>query len=131
MIKSIKERRKIMRRFRKITVANSEYKWLFRFDDYDYQNLPYLLVIMCSRPASSLKIFFPIHEHFLLNSGLSAVLNGNAVLLNMNRPLFVSQIIEQCQKNGETFDHKGCRHLNGLKILEEIGYKIPDILRKD
>ena len=112
-----------MRRFRKITVDNSEYKWLFRFDDYDYQNLPYLLVIMCSCPASSLKIFFPIHEHFLLNSGLPAVLNGNAVLLNMNRPLFVSQIIEQCQKNGETFDHEGCRHKNIRRNrLQNSGY---------
>lgn len=45
-------------------------------------------------------------------------------IFDLNRPKFVSQIIEQCKKNGETFEHKGYKRIDGIKLLEEIGYKI-------
>ncbi len=47
-----------MRRFRKIIVDNIEYKWLFRYDDYDYSNCPYLLIIKEANPKEALCIFF-------------------------------------------------------------------------
>lgn len=43
-----------MRRFRKIVVGNVEYRWLFRYDDYDYINTPYLLILMSSAPKATL-----------------------------------------------------------------------------
>ena len=65
-----------MRRFRKITLVNIEYKWLFRYDHYDYINYPYLLIVMNASPKAALRITFPLTDHFLLNSGLPATFHG-------------------------------------------------------
>ncbi len=116
-----------MRRFRKIVVNGTEYRWLLRFDDYDYQYPPYLLVIKSACPRSTLKIGFPVREHYLLNEGLPAFYKGDSVFINLNRPLVVSRIIAQCVKDGEAFEQEGYRYLNGVKILEEAGYEIDSI----
>lgn len=113
-----------MRRFRKIIVDNIEYKWLFRYDDYDYIKCPYLLIIMYSYPKTAKNIQFPIREHFLLNSGLPAIFQENKVLINLNRPIYVSQIINQCRKNGEQWNQPGYQYLNGLEILKQLKYQI-------
>lgn len=113
-----------MRQFRRIIVNDITYWWLFRFDDYDYQNYPYLLIVMDSHPHATLKLVFSIHDHFLLNEGLPASLQGNAVSINLNRPLFVSQLIVQCRKNGETFEQQGYKRLDGVQLLTQIGYTI-------
>ena len=41
-----------MGKFRKIIVDNSEYMWLFRYDGYDYQNFPYLLITAKAFPKA-------------------------------------------------------------------------------
>ena len=64
--------------FRKIVVDNSEYMWLFRYDDYDYQRIPYLLITAKAFPKATLHINFPIKDHFLFNSGLPADFSGTA-----------------------------------------------------
>lgn len=120
-----------MRKFRKIVVDNIEYKWLFRYDDYEYIDFPYLLIVKNSFPEETLRICFPIAEHFLLNSGLPAIFQGNKVKINLNRPFYIAQIVRYCSKNEEEisqeehrFDYKS---INGIKILQEIGYHIPSI----
>lgn len=113
-----------MSRLRKIVVDNIEYKWLYRYDDYDYINYPYLLIVMDSCPKATLCIPFIIQDHFMLNSGLPAIFQGKEVLINLNQPLYISQIIRQCRENGEDFQQKGYKSLNGLNILKEIGYEI-------
>lgn len=115
------------RHFRKIVVGNVEYKWLFRYDNYDYQNYPYLLIFMTFYPNTTMKVIFNIKEHFILNSGLSAIYRGNNILINLNQPVFTAQIIEQCRKNGENFKHKGYKCIDGLEILKEAGYEIEPV----
>ena len=113
-----------MRRFRNITVDHMEYKWLFRYDDYDYIYFPYLLVVPKSSPETTLRIVFPIKEHFLLNSGFPAVFQGQQVSINLNRPFFVSQIIQWCREQEALFSRTGYQSLNGLDILKAIGYEV-------
>ncbi|MDE5891538.1 MAG: hypothetical protein K2H45_01310 [Acetatifactor sp.] len=113
-----------MRRFRNITVDHVEYKWLFRYDDYDYINFPYLLIVTKSSPETTLRIVFPIKEHFLLNSGFPAVFHGQQVSINLNRPFFVSQIIQWYGKQEGLFIQAGYQSLNGLDILKAIGYEV-------
>lgn len=117
-----------MRRFRKIIVDGVEYKWLFRYDDYDYCNAPYLLIIMKSTPKAALRINFPIAEHFLLNSGLPAAFQGKKVVINLNQPSYVSQIIHHCRETENEIPQNGYKRLDGIEILKQIGYEIPSIL---
>ena len=119
-----------MRRFRKIIVDKIEYKWLFRYDDYDYINYPYLLIVMNSRQKATLNINFPIKEHFMLNNGLPATIQGNKVSINLNQPAYISQIIHQCRESGESFEQDGYKYLNGLEVLKEMGYEIDPIYLK-
>lgn len=111
-----------MRTFRKIIVDNLEYKWLFRYDDYEYQNFPYLLITAKASPKTTLHIRFPMKEHFLLNSGMPADFRGQQVSINLNRPFFVSQIIQWCEKQEDLFGRTGYQYLDGLDILKAIGY---------
>ena len=113
-----------MGKFRKIIVDNSEYMWLFRYDGYDYQNFPYLLITAKAFPKATLHINFPIKEHFLLNSGLPAVFQGQRVSIIWNQPLFISQIIQQCSKQADLSNLTGYHYLNGLEILKTAGYEL-------
>ncbi len=113
-----------MRRFRKIIVNNQEYKWLFRYDDYDYLYYPYLLIVRNSSPETTLHIHFPIKEHFLLNSGFPAVFQGQQVSINLNRPFFIFRIIQWCGEQEELFTLAGRQYLNGIDILKKLGYVI-------
>lgn len=113
-----------MRRFRKIIVNEEEYRWLFRYDDYDYINDPYLLVVKSSQPKASLRIVFSVKDHFLLNSGLPALFQGTSVLINLNQPSYVSEMIRQCGKDGMVFGQKGDQHVDGAELLKKLGYDI-------
>lgn len=117
-----------MRKFRKIVVDQVEYKWLFRYDDYEYIDFPYLLIVKNSDPEETLHICFPITEHFLLNSGLPAVFQGNQVAINLNRPYYIAQIVHYCRKHKEEISQDeykiDYKRLDGIKILKEIGYRI-------
>lgn len=45
-----------MKHFRKITVDGPVYRWLFRYQDYDYSKMPYLLIIPSLQPDIAMKI---------------------------------------------------------------------------
>ena len=75
-----------MERFRKIVVDNAAYQWFFRYHGHGYRKKPYLLIIKDTAPDRVLKIEFSITDHFLLNSGLPAVFQGNQTVINLNRP---------------------------------------------
>ncbi|MCI9354237.1 MAG: hypothetical protein HFE58_05435 [Firmicutes bacterium] len=119
-----------MRRFRKIVVNTIEYKWLFRYSHYDYIHFPYLLIVNNSFPKKTLCVYFPIKEHFLLNSGFPAVFQENNVEINLNRPFYVAQIIHYYRKNEkilQTEYNHNYKGLDGIKILQKIGYNISSI----
>ena len=113
-----------MRKFRKIIVNDLEYKWLFRYEDHDYHKIPYLLIVAKDFPETTLRIIFPVKEHFLLNCGIPAVFQGQQVNINLNRPLFISQIIQWCSEQEDLFHQAGYRYLNGLDILKAAGYEL-------
>lgn len=47
---------------------------------------------------------------------------GERTSINLHKPSIVSEIIRQCTKNGEQFAHKGYKNINGIEILEQMGY---------
>ena len=79
---------------------------------------------MCIRAR---RINFPIAEHFLLNSGLPAVFQGKKVVINLNQPSYVSQIIHHCRETENEIPQDGYKRLDGIEILKQIGYEIPPI----
>ena len=116
--------KRIMRKFRKITVNNLEYKWLFQNKSYDNQKNPYLLIVAKDSPKTTLHINFPIKEHFLLNCGIPAAFHGQQVSLNLNQPFFISQIVQWCSDQEDLFKQTGYQYLNGSDILKAIGYEL-------
>lgn len=132
-----------MRRFRKITVDSVEYKWLFRparrglsaRETYAGQekkkrgfyqvHYPCLLIVRQTFPKETLRIFFPTTEPFLLNSGLPAAFQGKEVVINLNRPFYVSRVIRYCTKCREKIPWTDVAYLDGIKILRGAGYDIP------
>ncbi len=122
-----------MRRFRNIIIENVEYKWLFRYEDYDDTKFPYLLIVKKCIPEETLRIKFWITEHFLLNSGLPAIFQGKMVAINLNQPFYISQIIQYYRhheaeilqaESSEAGNRCSYRELDGVKILQRLGYHI-------
>ena len=84
------------------------------------------------------RIYFEIAEHFLLNSGFPAVFQGKKVAINLNRPFYVSQIIQYCRNSQQTrckqrdinkeknFQTNQCgyKYFDGIEILRQTGYEI-------
>lgn len=113
-----------MKKFRKIVIDNFEYRCLYHVDDYDYLSCPYLLVVPVSNPKSDIKIYFSIKEHYLLNSGFPAKFNGEDVSINLNKPSFVAEIICQCKKIIADFDGQKRCNIDGIDILNQLGYEL-------
>ena len=61
-------------------------------------------------------------DHFLLNSGMPAVFQGQRVSINLNQPFFISQIVQWCGEQDDLFQQTGYQYLNGVDILKTIGY---------
>lgn len=120
-----------MQKFRKIVVDNVEYKWLYKH--YYRTKLPYLLIVRCSFSEEALRIYFPITDDIWYNfyMGLPAVFQGKEVLINLNQPFYIAQIINYCRNNEEEIlqaKYKcGYRTLDGMKLLQKIGYDIPSL----
>lgn len=130
-----------MRKFRKIVVDQVEYKWLFRYDDHNYSNCPYLLIAEKSSSEKTWCIHFPTAEHFLYNIGFPAKFRGEKVVINLNRPFYVSQIIKYCRNREEKIPQaqtcytrkqgknrtgikRRYKYLDGIEILRQSGYDI-------
>lgn len=116
-----------MERFRKIVVDNATYQWLFRYHGHGYRKKPYLLIIKDTAPDRVLKIEFSITDHFLLNSGLPTVFQGNQTVINLNLPILISQIIQYCLDHEDEIPWDEHRPLNGISILQKMGFEIPPI----
>ena len=113
-----------MRKFRKITVNNFEYKWFFCYKRYDYQKNPYLLIVAKDSPETTLHINFPLKDHFMLNCGIPAAFHGQQVSINLNQPFFIAQIVQWCSEQEDLFKQMGYQYLNGSDILKAIGYEL-------
>lgn len=113
-----------MRHFRRIVVDGIEYIWLFRYEDFKYTKNPYLLVGMPSQPKAWVRMVFELGDHFMLNSGYPALFSGEEVLVNMNQPSMIAKAIRQCRKMGINFEGTGEIVLDGVDVLEEMGYSM-------
>lgn len=116
-----------MERFRKIVVDDAAYQWLFRYRGHDYRKKPYLLIIKDTVPDKVLKIEFSITDHFLLNSGLPAAFQGEQTVINLNRPKLISQIIQYCLDHEDEIPWNEHGPLNGIRILQKMGFEIPPV----
>ena len=60
----------------------------------------------------------------MLNSGYPALFSGEEVLVNMNQPSMIAKAIRQCRKMGISFEGTGEIVLDGVDVLEEMGYSM-------
>lgn len=116
------------KKFRNIVVDGIAYHWLVCSNDW----FLYLLIVMQSAPKSTLRILFDnVRPPFFWYDGLlRAIWQEERISVNLHKPSMISEIIKQCRKNGEQFDHKGYKTIDGVKILEQMGYEILDGCKK-
>ncbi len=114
----------MVKRFRKIVVNDVEYKWLFKIDNSSENWFSYILISPKDFPKNTFCIKFDFAAQYLLNTGFPAIFRGERVNINLNEPLYVSQIIKYCQNNYKgLFEKKGYQYLNGTDILSALGYE--------
>ncbi len=106
--------------FRKIKVNNQEYEWHYSFDDYDYC-MPSTLTI--KNKKTKIIVVFPLKqsgEYCPFNQGVKAVKDGENITINLNRPFYITEIIEYIFNNYNVIKHN---YYNGLEILTQLGYE--------
>ncbi len=109
--------------FRKIVVDDVEYKWMYQVDDYDHIYSPYLLIVPAEMPKATLDVYFKANNDWMFNKGFPMTLNGEEVHINLNRPFYVAEMIRQCLKDGFEFKDKSRVGIDGVKVLQELGYE--------
>lgn len=117
-----------MARFRKITVNGNLYEWHYSFDDYDWQ-MPSQLVIRTLDRTTKLILYFCSEDngigHCPFNRGVKAVKDGKEMIINLNQPKFIAEIIN-CLFVVHTeyiSSETKCIKIDGLKILRSLGYQ--------
>ncbi len=117
------------KKFRNIVVDGIGYRWLLCSNDW----FLYLLVVMQSAPKATIRVLFDnVRAPFYWYDGLLyAICQGKKMFINLHKPSMIAEIIKQCTKNGESFAHKGYKTIDGIKILEQMGYEILDLDKKE
>lgn len=116
-----------MATFRKITVNNQDYLWKYTFDDYDYQN-DSSLVIKNADKKGKLIIYFRTGTwttgYCPFNKGAPAVYQNETVIINLNQPRFVAELIPFALNQLQIDCLSGTKELyNGIEMLHDIGYE--------
>ena len=114
-----------MSHFRKITVNDKTYEWHYSFDDYDFYE-PSNLVIRTQDKTKKVILYFSSEDngigHCPFNIGVNAIKNGEQVLINLNQPKFVAEIINYLFVEHTEHISKDTQYIDGLKILRLLGY---------
>ena len=116
--------------FRKITVNGKTFEWRFSVDNYDWQ-LPSHLVIRA--PERKLKIilyFIPDDNGKSVQigkcpfqTGLRAFREGEVVLINLNQPRFVAELLQYLLEVRIKPEETGIvTFSDGKEILRGLGY---------
>lgn len=113
--------------FRKITVDNQDFLWKYTFDDSDYQ-IASGLVIKGADKKGKLVIYFCTglgdFGYCPFNKGVSAVYQGEPVILNLNQPRFVAELISYALNQLQIDYISGTKELyNGIEMLHALGYE--------
>lgn len=112
-----------MRKFRKIVVDDVTFRWLFRYDDYDYIYPSYLLFLPAGIPRAEIRIVFRgVQDKFPLNEGLTAVKNGKYLQINLNQPGYVAELLRYCLQQVD-FSKKPRWDFEGYTVLRAMGYQ--------
>jgi hypothetical protein len=116
--------------FRKITVNGKTFEWRFSVDNYDWQ-LPSHLVFRA--PERKLKIilyFIPDDNGKSVQigkcpfqTGLRAFREGEVVLINLNQPRFVAELLQYLLEERLKPEETGTvTFSDGKEILRLLGY---------
>lgn len=116
--------------FRKITVNGKTFEWRFSVDNYDWQ-LPSHLVFRA--PERKLKIilyFIPDDNGKSVQigkcpfqTGLRVVREGEVVLINLNQPRFVAELLQYLLEVRINPEETGIvTFSDGKEILRVLGY---------
>ncbi len=117
-----------MKKLRKIIVDGQEYKWKYKYDDYDYCFPTYLLILPQFDRKSEIKIIFnkllPPLNITTLNTGVKAIRYGSEVMINLNQPGFTVELLRHLLNNDIDFS-KQKRYIfeNGEELLNKLGYE--------
>ena len=113
--------------FRKIVVDGHEYEWKYTFDDYDWQEPSHLVFRSVDRKLKIILYFrSPGWEigKCPFNAGLPAVKDGGLVIVNMNQPRFVAELLRYLLEYRLGPSSRGILvYRDGLDILHELGYR--------
>lgn len=113
-----------MHSFRKIVADGVKFRWLFRYDDYDYCFPSYLLFLPVGIPRAEIRVIFRgIQDKFLLNEGLTAIKDGKPLLINLNQPGYAAEILRFCMQQGVNFSEKQRWEFDGNSVLLDLGYQ--------
>lgn len=111
-----------MQRFRKIVVNGLEYKWMYRQGRKGKP--PYLLVAAKAAPQITLRLVFSAGDDFCLNSGFPAAFQGERVVINLNQPALIAQIIQWLQEQKDLLNGAKEQKLDGIALLKALGYEL-------
>lgn len=112
---------------RKIVVKERTFTWSYHFDDHDYQCDSKIVIKDCSRKGKLIIRFRTEnfeHGYCPFNEGLSATRADERIIINMNRPKFIAEILTyvldiRLHDNGFDTTHE---YKDGLEILNDLGY---------
>ena len=112
--------------FRRISVKDKEFLWLYSFDDDDRQNDSIVIVKDCLRKGK-LVLHFKTGSHDYgycpFNKGLAAMKNQQHTEINLNRPSLIVELLTHVLDYRLFDDGFDTTHdLNGIEILKELGY---------
>ena len=112
---------------RKIVVNGKEYLWQYSFDDYDYQMDSYLTIKTADRKGKLMISFRGEKNDFgycPFNKGLEAICRGEKVIINLNQPRFVAELIAAALAHLVAAHLEGTTMLkNGVELLRGLGYE--------
>ncbi len=113
---------------RKITVSEQEYFWKFVFDENDCLNDSFILVKSINKTGKLLVYFKKEsweHGFCPFNKGVQAKFNGQPILINLNQPRFIAEIIKYALDYLKVEKFVGTLSLdNGIEILHNLGYEL-------
>jgi len=118
-----------LKKLRKIVVGGETYLWKHNYNDCDYSVPLYLLILFEKDRQAEVRVKFPLMGHpiekCMLNSGFKATKNGMKVIINLNEPKYIAELIQFLMSNKIDFS-KGKKHLfeNGDQLFIEMGYAL-------
>lgn len=119
----------IKKKFRKLVINKKEYYWTYHYDDYDYIENTYLLILPLFDKKAEIyiifeKLFPPIH--YTAHCMTSAFKNGESIIFNLNQPKFTAEFIDYIMKNKVDFTQQKRYSFCAENLLKELGYEFEE-----